>query len=1004
MLLQRLAVLDAFQRKPGWFYLGADFDERLTDVLTLAAQLRLHRRVEVVPLSDLYTSWVQDDLVPRPFVVVVRNVLHELDIEATAILIEALSGHLQSDDTIIVQDLQVFPRAERGNACWQPQILRETLEQCTFHMALVEEETARGNRWFTMTGRKVGAAKPARPVRELILDGRRRQYELWRKADALIADDADHRLHQIALVDLDLQLAALQRQLIQAGSSDVSPPAPREEADVAKKAFLAQLGSFNPESIPRSIVPLDRIAHFRNRAKSQDALEQFLLADDRLTVVRGGPLAGKSVLVAEVLARRAHDRQPVLLDAQSTSSVWNLLEQYLTGIGAQFSYQLIQGFRNLSLEDVRKVLSSLIERCGRHTVVVFDHFERLLDPSGQVADKEVRDFITDLASSLDAKVILTTRADPDLSFLPSEVTVDYKQPPVGRFPQGKHVENVLDDFVSREALAIAEYPQPLIEAIDRHPFLTVLAARVIQSEGPTSLDDPVFLDLLRRRMREDLLRRISTDEARPAVECLGKLRIPVPRSMFEGLTGKESVEEALRLGLLYPVFDRSYQDLLTGLAVLRGAPTDVPDLAGSDDEVAYDEDEHKRIANWYARLYRDGGDPRWLRELHYHTLVTGDPSGLTRFGTAHRHEIFAAGEYWFRRAKDFENALWAFQTARDLGLVTYTSEMRLASCLVRVQQLEPGITKYEELIGDFPKARGVKTSYIDSLLYVQDFERALQKLNEFGFSIGDDPWTDHEFGRTYLGLHHYRDAVRAFESQLKQAPEPIVYYRLAQAYHRCGERDNVARVLEAGLKRYPENRALSVSHAAHLIRSAEPHQRTRAEEILRDLYARFPFDGAVFQQLCKLLGLTERAKDALELIRSREGQIRPERYLVPTRAEALIAVGRFRGAVLELRNVPSNNEHLVGLKKKAYLWWARSISDSNTRAAIARGGLSVEFARQLRNNIPIMVTTARLAALAGDGAEYDSAIAQLRSLSPGVAESLIGDNEELAYWEQETFD
>ena len=47
------------------------------------------------------------------------------------------------------------------------------------------------------------------------------------------------------------------------------------------------------------------------------------------------------------------------------------------------------------------------------------------------------------------------------------------------------------------------------------------------------------------------------------------LRIPVPRSMIEALAGKESVEAAVKAGLVYPVYDISRTDLISVIGALR---------------------------------------------------------------------------------------------------------------------------------------------------------------------------------------------------------------------------------------------------------------------------------------------------------------------------------------------------------------------------------------------------------------------------------------------------
>src|ERR1019366_1485050 len=105
----------------------------------------------------------------------------------------------------------------------------------------------------------------------------------------------------------------------------------------------------------------------------------------------------------------------------------------------------------------------------------------------------IRDFLGILALGHSAKVIITSRREPDLTFLLNSVRVNTQQPVIGRFPQGDHVENVLDDFVNRASLGISAYPEELLSAIDRLPYLAALAGRVIRAEGERATQDPKFL-------------------------------------------------------------------------------------------------------------------------------------------------------------------------------------------------------------------------------------------------------------------------------------------------------------------------------------------------------------------------------------------------------------------------------------------------------------------------------------------------------------------------------
>ncbi len=1011
IILRRLVEIDTFKNNTQWIYIGVDFEENINKVHILGRDLRMNRRVDVIDLENdnFYSSWVESKDAPRPLLIIIRNVFHELDIDQTTHLMYALASRLEPSDNILIQDLQVLPRAERGNACWHPDYFVNMLDECGFIInTLVCEPTAKGNRWFTVIAkRKTEGHFSEADVRRIVIEQRQNQLEFWRREGSIVAGDLEARGLNIALIDFDLQRTALQNQLLAVEARGVQTPTSEEQAKTVNAVFVKHLSTFDTDAFSRSIRLVDPYPHFRDRRNSQDALEAFLRSHNSTVIILGGPFMGKTVLVAEVLHHRAHSRQAILLDTQFTSSIWNLVEQYLGAIGCKFPYDIISTFKSTNFGDIKVSLQGIVEQISPYTIVCFDHFERLLDPNGVVLDNEIQNFLSILAGASSSKIIITSRQEPNLNFLPASILIDKEQPPVGRFPKGKHVENVLDDFIDRTKLNIVEYPEQLLEAIDRVPHLTVLAANVIKQEGLKSLTDPSFIEILRERLRGELLQRVVNDVALPVVEVIALLRIPVPRSMLEAIAGDWSVKAAEDLGLLYPAFDRSRSDLLTGLSVLRGYIdyADYPATGedSSSERVAQLNDRHKRIAAWYARLYRESPDPRWVRELHYHTLASGDTEQIEQFGMAYKGELFAAGEYWFSVRKDYRSALAAFTAVASLGSRTYHLRMRLASCQMRVGNVSEGEAAYTKLLKDYQFAKGLKTSYIDSLLFLEDYQRALDALVAFEMSMEDDAWVAQEYGRAYYGLHQYRKAAAAFEVQARLSREPIVYIRLAQSYHRIGDRSNVTRVLNEGRRRHRNNKFLKLRYAAHLIQIRTPATKQEAGVILWEMHQSKPEDGGVLHQLCKLLCSDGRVEDALGLFENQELNIYPESYIIPIRVEILIGQQRWNDAIVALGKTPPDDEHLVGLRKKVFLHWARVEENAEKRCLIAKQGLEVPFDQDLLNNIPIVVTSARLAAIAGDDRNYEVFLDRVEQLNPSIAGMLRSEAEGIDYWEEDSF-
>ncbi len=995
VILRRLAEIDSFRQKPGWIYVGADFEENTQEILGLAVGLKLHRRVDAVELKDLYASWVAPEIAPRPLLVVIRNVFHELSIDDTATLVTILGEQLTADDLLVIQDLQVFPVAERKNACWNPQFFTKMLERCGFQCASVEEPSPRGNRWFTVHATRTGANKwPLETVRCYVIEERKRQYDFWNKLGALAHDDARLRPPELALLDFDLQCFALGQQLLAVQSPGVAPPTPEAENAIAFATFQKHLTEYDRNNLVVAVMRMERSPHFRDRANSQDALEEYLRGAQQVVVIQGGSFMGKSVLVREVLSRRAHDRCSVMLDIRQTSSVWNLVEQYLAEIGCAFPTDLLAGFPGLRFAGVSAAIARLVEDIAASTVVVIDHFEQLLDPNNSVGDEEIRQFLEILASPAAAKLIITSRRLPDLGFFPGGVGINAVQPPVGRFPEGKHVENVLDDFIDRARLSITSYPASLLDAIDRYPYMAVLTARIIQREGPAALSDEALLESIRSRLREDLLRRIVTPLALPAIELLAFLRVPIPRVMFESLADKDSVRAAEELGLLYTERDRYFDTVLTGATILRGQLVDgdePPEIPADPSEASAVSRRHTQISHWYARLYRQSDDPRWLRELHFHTLAAGDESLIGQFGATYKAELFAAGNHWFRVRRNYRAALVAFLAAKKFGLDNYDSNIRIASCLMRVGRRDEAEVEYARLIAIYPRARGLKTSYIDSLLNVRDFTQALAQLNEYGFKASDDPWIAHEFGRSYLGLHQYQHAVQAFETEIRMEPKPVSFILLAQAYFRSGDLAEADRVLSAAMRRFEYNRGIRLAYATNLIRLGALDGLTTALPLLVELHGQHPSDGGALHQLIKLLCLLQRADDARRLY-ARDGvNSTPERFKIPMQVEIDIADHKWDVALSRLSAVAETDEHLIGLKKKVHLRQAGSAADFDDQRAAARAGLAVPIHQNMRHNMPILITSYKLARLADDVKAASEFAAAINQINPSLATRLSGD-------------
>lgn len=1004
VLLSKLSSLSSFRDNSKWHYLGADFSSQHDSILQLAATLRFHRRCDVIDIETLKESWVESVDISKPLLIFVRNVLHELNIIETAQLLQLLNKHLYPEDTLLIQDLLVFPMAERGNVCWDSACLSQVLDNIGFSTSIVAEPSRSGAQWFSAKIKKNNDAKhfSIEEIHSIVAKGRLAQLVKWRSADRITLEHSDSRIGKIATLDFDLQRAALYQQLDDGGflstSLQTDKPAPDPSA-----AMELSLSSYDPSILDRDRVKLLSIDNFRDRANSQDALEFFLSSEDSIVVIQGGSSCGKSVLVSHVLSRRARGRSIIPIDCETAFDIWPMLEQYLLAIGCRSSLEILNREKILPFDALQASISSLVNSISRNSIVVFDHFEKLIDPNGQVMDAEICQFLTILASSGGAKVVITTRKEPLLNFFPGSVGINTDQPPVGRFPNGPHVENLLDDYVDRAAIGFENYPASLLEAIDRFPYLATLAGKLIAEAGITAAEDPEILRIIRSYLYDELAKRIMTPEAMPALQLARVLRIPAPKELFEGISGMGATNAAVETGLLFGVPDRYRRDLLTCASVLRDSDTEFDSVDDDTDIGTKLEETNALIAKWYAIISQNSvGDPRWIREAHYHTLASGNTKELTKFGSLYKAELVWAARTWFRKHRNYENALEALLAAEEMGLRTYETRMLKAASLVRVGQRVNGETQYRELISDYPNQEGVKTSFVDSLLRVEEYCDALAVLKEFGLSMyGSNLWVTGQYGRAYLGLHDYLKATEAFRTQLKKYTKPpaIVYVRLVQSYFRSGERAKAQAVVAEGLTIHADDPALNTLHCANLLRSGLPIDLQEAEERLNCLSDMYPRNGYILQKLVTASALRGNLSQAIAKLDKIHWRVEPKHLKKPVEISVLLAQKQFSRALDVVDNHSTKDEHGQAIMRKIFLTWASSKHTSDGQRRIAERGIEREIPESCLNNVPILTMYAQLAYIAGDNEKFDQVLMRIKELNQQAGNDISNPDNLFDNWE-----
>ena len=977
-ILSRLADLINFKEKSEWSYLGIDYNEYKEPVVSLAVNNKLHRKVDFLSLDDFYKEWPNDPQLKRQHLVFIRNVLHELSIEETSILFSHIINNLFLGEKLVIQDLLVFPKAEKGNVCWEPDTLVNLLENCGFSVVMTIEQSKYGGRWINIiatltTKHDYDLSK----IKALVIKFRLLQWNKWKKLGALHQDDEQFRDVIVSKIDFDLQFASLNAQLIDSKAKGVSPLQPEQEALVLKETFDQTLNSFNLVK-PQNILELvESVPYFVNRGNSKDGLEKFLVSSEKVTVIQGPPLMGKTELVKEVLSKFHHNRYPVFIDVQATYSVWNIVEGILGSIRCHIPIPVLRSLRSTDFTEIKDVLLDTLKRFSNEIILVFDHFERILNPGGLISDREIKDFLISV-SATDAKIILTSTKQIDLSIFPPEYVFQEIQPPVGRFPDGPpHVGQLLGILAG-----IKECPDDILKSIDRHPLLAVLVGLCIRKYGVAVLSDDNFIKDIKSDLRSAILNRISDDISKPALNAISHLRISVPREMLNKLSSSISVKSAEEIGLIYSVRDSSRDDLLSCIGAIRYWDKDEKeDLDDNELEQAENADKiniHENIYHEYLEVYRKDDDPKWLREIYFHKLISGNKDAVDNFGSYFRSEIFGAGEYWFRYKKDFDSAYWAFSIASKYGENSLFLRMRTASCLIRIKKRREGEEMFDKLIKEFPRAMHIVSSYVDSLIYINAFGAALSILNKYQITSTDNEWHAGQFGRIYMGLHNYPEAITAFKYQLYFGEMPIIYQNLARAYHKMGDTPNQMAMLEKGLKIFPNSKRLNVAMASLYEKIGKTEN---AKEILLKMHNENPYNGWVLFPLFKVLARSDETEKALSIFKKVNNKIDPTFLRKTIESEIEVIKGNYQTAI-NILDSQIQDEHSVGQKLEAYFAWASSVDDIEEGIQIAKEGLSLKINKELKNNVPTLFSVGKLAILARDYEQYKKIQKHITDINP----------------------
>jgi tetratricopeptide (TPR) repeat protein len=989
-LLQRLLLDTDFATKAGWRYVAVDGGENLDAVLMIAGHARIHQRVELVELDTFYETWPKFEV---PQLVFCRNVFHELNVEETAQLLAHVAANVDEGDVFFCQDLINFREGERHNACWFPGELEACIRDHGFSGFTTASFASRsGARWFNLIADQTPS--PSTPLGyegsvKSVLAARLRQWAVWSEIGGNALRETPEGSQVVEALDLDLQLAALTRRLRDAGAfveltADVEKRLRASEIAKAIESFVRADALKKPEVTAH--------VHFRERGQQLNELEDYLRSNEVLGAVTGGPGIGKTTIVGHLLATRSYGKSVVIVDAKQVSDLWGFVERVFALLGLRLAPERLSVLQNLGWGTLDMHWRRFANHYSSRIIFFIDNFDVLVDSNGAFQSSDLAAAIGILAGADGAKLIVAQRR-PHLpeQLMRAARNLNPTLVRLGRYASDDTVINILDDRFDRAKAGLDTYPARLIAAIDRHPLAAKLASEILHKGDQQVLLDDRFLLELKHHLHRELWARLVDASSEEAVQLAAELRVAVPRNMLAELSTIDAVAAGLSSSALCVVNDRRWVELIASLAPFRRRKG--VDVAGEPDaQIEADEREiHRIIADHYLAVYRRDDDPKWIRESYFHRMLAADGGPSSYLNSYYLRELVASADYCFHRKYDHKAALELYDVAASLDGLDENVQMHRASCMIRVGRRPAGDDEFEKLVRRYPHNVGMRTSFVDALLSQHEYAEAKQKLDVYGLKSDQSGWVAGQWGRVWLGLNEYSKAEDMFRLQLGATPlpDPKVFVNLSRALQYQGAVLEALKILKNGLQLHIGNLSIIAAYGGCLERLKRDDE---ALELLQPLVDAHPDRVGPALAIIKILGRRGDAYQARKVFAraKKNASNQLDGILVTAEAEVLKAEGRPEAAIQLLREQPVRDQHILGMLLECTYHFALGKVDLLDRIRSAKEALAEDLPKNLRTNMPMIVTRARLASLSNDRALFDRLLTEIRMsrIEPFEVESL----------------
>lgn len=720
-LIAKLAQIDSFKNHPNLRYIGFDFPIRLPDAFDTVNKLDLHSKVKLLPLND---NW--GDFFTTPSIIVMRNVFHELKINNAAEIIYNICKHIPVDSVVLLQDMSILPKAEKGNAGWLGFHLANVFKAGGIESILTEDTSKRGIDFYLMEGNRSSECKiDEEHIKQLLIEARKEQLKLLLLEYELLEENPENKLslfkisHDITAISLDLGIM---------DKSKIDDD--KTSASIFSLAF-SNISSLDFNEL-RENFKYPSIKWFKNRGVLLGIFENFLESGTPIFVLRGGNFIGKNTLVWRGLDIFNHGRLPLYVKFNETTDLIVFLEEISIQLGIQkyVDVEILASLNTLPTIELRKEITNAISRLAPETILIIDGFEKMIDPEGNIENEDILWLIDQWSSSHEAKIIIESRGQiKQIPFERCQIESmsTFKAKPHWK-PYGEYIHTIqlLNVLVpTKRRLPHNEkyggYPPELIKSLDNHPYFTYVAGTFIRNNPDSAcLENDEFIEQLTNNLYENLISSFGlNDNEMEIIFALSLIKDSFSLDFLNLITDSKTSKILLDKSLLI----ESEYGHFRPLGILKDS---ILEGTNKEDIQILEKKWHQIFSDVFLRLYSDSNssNPSFYRQCYYHSMLAGNRDDSPAYNLP---EISECAELWSRSGM-LEDAIWAYEKISGKRELNSKEQMRMASCFMRTGKQDQGRELYYDLFKKYKNWIGAKTSYVDSILNVGDDAKEAQKV------------------------------------------------------------------------------------------------------------------------------------------------------------------------------------------------------------------------------------------------------------------------------------